>query len=79
MKLCSAQNYQNSISSRIRRRNTTNDNPTKPKVEKINNLSAKADLTEDEVIMNYATMSRSCNRRFLIEYLYEFRCLNMQN
>ena len=68
MKLCSTQNSQNSISSRIRRRNATNDNPTKPGIKKkLNNLSAKADLTEDEVNIKYATMCRSCTRRFLIE------------
>ena len=30
-------------------------------------------ITEDEIILKYATMCVSCNRRFFIEFPYEYK------
>ena len=64
--------YKNSITSRIRRRNTAVD-----RFKKLDKSATQVvgNLTEDEVLMKYATICRSCSSRCLIEYPYEIRCL----
>ena len=57
------------MSGRIRRWNITVS-----RVKTLNNSTVESvgKLTEDEIIMKYAIMCPSCNRRFLMEYPYDY-------